>query len=180
LSLPQICTTHGHAGRLATIKQVNSAGLSLCSGLITGPGESDDEIIDVVFALRDPGSESILMNFLMPLDGTPLAGTELLSPMRCRRILAMARLACPAAEIRMAGGRGMHLRSLQPLALHLASSLFPGGYLTSVGQAAKAALTMIADAGFRVLSGPPEPAGSGRARAAVRLRGAGADLAPNA
>ncbi len=101
---------------------------------------SDDEVIDVIFALRDLGSESIPVNFLMPFDGTPLAGTYLLSPMRCLRILAMARLACPAAEIRMAGGREMHLRSLQPLALHLANSLFLGDYLTSEGQAAKADL----------------------------------------
>jgi biotin synthase len=179
----QICTTHGYADRVATIEQVKAAGLSPCSGLIAGLGESDDEIIDVIFALRDLGSESIPVNFLMPFDGTPLEGTHLLSPMRCLRILAMVRLACPAAEIRMAGGREMHLRSLQPLALHLANSLFLGDYLTSEGQAAKADLAMIADAGFRLLSGPPEPpepAGNGRARVAVRLRGAGTDLAPNA
>jgi biotin synthase len=78
----------------------------------------------------------------------------------------------------------MHLRSQQPLALHLANSLFLGDYLTSEGQAASADLQMIADAGFRVLprGGEPDadPADEYADRARVRLRGAGTDLAPNA
>ena len=60
-----------------------------------------------------------------------------LDPAACLRILALARFACPDAEIRIAGGREMHLRSLQPLALHLANSMFLGDYLTSEGQAAQ-------------------------------------------
>lgn len=57
----------------------------------------------------------------------------------------------------MAGGREMHLRSLQPLALHVVNSLFLGDYLTSEGQAAEADLAMIADAGFTVLGAGPDP-----------------------
>ena len=140
-------------------------------------GETDDELIDAVFALRDLGSDSIPINFLMPFDGTPLAGTWELDPRRALRILALARFACPATEIRMAGGREMHLRSLQPLALHVANSLFLGDYLTSEGQAAKADLAMIADAGFRVLGAEPEHA---PAPVLIRQRGAGTAQAPNA
>ena len=159
------------------------AGLSPCSGLIVGMGESDEEVIDTIFALRTLGSDSIPVNFLMPFDGTPLAGTKLLTPLRCLRILALARFACPDREIRMAGGREMHLRSLQSQALHLANSLFLGDYLTSEGQAAKADLEMIADAGFRVLSyqdALAEPAADRLPEVAVRRRGAGTELAPNA
>lgn len=174
----EICSTHGFADRVDTVVKARSAGLSPCSGLIVGMGESDDELIDTIFALRELGSDSIPINFLMPFEGTPLAGTGLLSPLRCLRILAMARFACPATEIRMAGGREMHLRSLQPLALHVANSLFLGDYLTSEGQAAKADLEMIADAGFRVLGA--RPAERGDAPVSVRLRGAGTVQAPNA
>ncbi|TCK26862.1 biotin synthase BioB [Pseudonocardia endophytica] len=174
-----ICSTHTFADRVDTVERAKRAGLSPCSGLIVGMGESDDELVDAVFSLRELESDSIPINFLMPFDGTPLAGTWLLNPLRCLRILAMARFACPAAEIRMAGGREMHLRSLQPLALHLANSLFLGDYLTSEGQAAKADLDMIADAGFRVL-GTDEAHAGARVPVAVRQRGAGTVAAPNA
>ena len=186
----QICATHDYSDRVETVAKARAAGLSPCSGLIVGMGESDDELIDALFALRELGSESIPVNFLMPFDGTPLADTWLLNPGRCLRILALARFTCPAAEVRMAGGRELHLRSLQPLALHLANSLFLGDYLTSEGQAAKADLEMIADAGFRVLSdrdrpardqpSPDQPAQDRPAQFAVRRRGAGTSVAPNA
>ena len=172
-----ICTTHDYADRVDTVEKAKSAGLSPCSGLIVGMGETDDELIDAIFALRDLDSDSIPVNFLMPFDGTPLAGTWELSPLRALRILALARFACPATEVRMAGGREMHLRSLQPLALHLANSLFLGDYLTSEGQAARADLEMIADAGFQVLGADAE---QGRGSVALRQRGAGTTAAPNA
>jgi biotin synthase len=60
------------------------------------------------------------------------------------------RFVCPDVEVRIAGGREVHLRTMQPLALHLANSIFLGDYLTSEGQAGKADLEMIADAGFEV------------------------------
>lgn len=158
----QICTTHQYADRVETVAKAKAAGLSPCSGMIVGMGESDDEVIDAIFALRQIGSDSIPINFLIPFDGTPLAGTWTLDPRRCLRILALARFACPSAEIRMAGGRELHLRSLQPLALQLANSLFLGDYLTSEGQAARADLEMIADAGFRVISGGDQSSGGDR------------------
>jgi biotin synthase len=173
----EICSTHTYDDRTATVEKAKAAGLSPCSGLIVGMGETDDELIDAIFALRALGSDSIPVNFLMPFDGTPLAGTWELSPLRALRILALARFACPATEIRMAGGREMHLRSLQPVALHVANSLFLGDYLTSEGQAAKTDLAMVADAGFAVLGADAAPAA---ARVAIRQRGAGTRVAPNA
>jgi biotin synthase len=172
-----ICSTHGYDDRVATVEKVKAAGLSPCSGLIVGMGETDDELIDAIFALRDLDSDSIPVNFLMPFEGTPLADTWELTPMRSLRILALVRFACPATEIRMAGGREMHLRSLQPLALHVANSLFLGDYLTSEGQAAKADLAMIVDAGFEILGASREQS---RTATAIRMRGAGTDHAPNA
>ncbi|MEV1046361.1 biotin synthase BioB [Streptomyces sp. NPDC049916] len=145
-----ITTTHTYADRVETVQQAQAAGLSACSGLIAGMGESDKDLVDVVFALRDLDPDSVPVNFLIPFEGTPLAKEWNLTPQRCLRILAMVRFVCPDVEVRLAGGREVHLRSMQPLALHLVNSIFLGDYLTSEGQAGQADLDMIADAGFEV------------------------------
>ncbi|MFF5205555.1 biotin synthase BioB [Streptosporangium sp. NPDC000396] len=176
-----ICTTHTFADRVETVRRSRDAGLSACSGLIAGMGESDSDLVDVVFALRELDVDSVPVNFLIPFEGTPLAGRWELTPQRCLRILAMVRFVCPDVEVRLAGGREIHLRSLQPLALHIANSIFLGDYLTSEGQAGQADLDMIADSGFEV-----EEAGASTLPAhrtdlvAVRRRGAGTELPPNA
>src|SRR6476620_2357236 len=146
-----IVTSHTFADRVDTVNRAKAAGLSPCSGLIAGLGESDDLLVEALLALRDLGSDSIPVNFLMPFDGTPLEHTWELTPARCVRILAAARFVCPDREVRVAGGREMHLRSLQGLALHVANSIFLGDYLTSEGQAAEADLELIRDNGFVVL-----------------------------
>ncbi|MFI1188257.1 biotin synthase BioB [Streptomyces californicus] len=145
-----ITTTHTYADRVETVQQAQAAGLSACSGLIAGMGESDKDLVDVVYALRDLDPDSVPVNFLIPFEGTPLAKEWNLTPQRCLRILAMVRFVCPDVEVRLAGGREVHLRSMQPLALHLVNSIFLGDYLTSEGQAGQADLDMIADAGFEV------------------------------
>ncbi|MFE7118224.1 biotin synthase BioB [Streptomyces sp. NPDC057654] len=199
-----ICTTHDFSDRVSTVQQAQAAGMSACSGLIAGMGESDADLVDVVFALRELDPDSVPVNFLIPMEGTPLAGEWNLTPRRALRVLAMVRFVCPDAEVRLAGGREVHLRSLQPLALHLVNSIFLGDYLTSEGQEGGADLAMIEDAGFEVEgadtrtlpahrgdapaapAGPAAPSGAGTDRGprtdlvAVRRRGAGTDLPPNA
>ncbi|AJT41795.1 biotin synthase BioB [Psychromicrobium lacuslunae] len=175
----EICSTHDYQDRVNTVQQAKQAELSPCSGLIVGMGESPEELVDAVFALRELGSDSIPVNFLMPFEGTPLADTWLLTPRQCLRILALVRFACPSAELRIAGGREMHLRSLQSVALQLANSLFLGDYLTSEGQEAAADLAMITDAGFRVLNAA-EQSESIADKPQLRRRGAGTAVAPNA
>lgn len=145
-----ITTTHTYADRVTTVQQAQAAGMSACSGLIAGMGETDEDLVDVVFSLRELDPDSVPVNFLIPIEGTPLAEEWQLTPQRCLRILAMVRFVCPDVEVRLAGGREIHLRSLQPLALHLANSIFLGDYLTTEGQAGKDDLAMIADAGFEV------------------------------
>jgi biotin synthase len=145
-----ITTTHTYADRVDTVSKAHAAGLSACSGLIAGMGESDEDLVDVVFSLRELDPDSVPVNFLIPMEGTPLAAEWHLTPQRCLRILAMVRFVCPDVEVRIAGGREVHLRTMQPLALHLANSIFLGDYLTSEGQAGRTDLEMIADAGFEV------------------------------
>ncbi|QKW53851.1 biotin synthase BioB [Streptomyces buecherae] len=145
-----ITSTHTYADRVETVQQAQAAGMSACSGLIAGMGESDADLVDVVFSLRELDPDSVPVNFLIPFEGTPLAKEWHLTPQRCLRILAMVRFVCPDVEVRLAGGRELHLRTLQPLALHLVNSIFLGDYLTSEGQAGKDDLAMIADAGFEV------------------------------
>jgi biotin synthase len=176
-----ICTTHEYADRVATVESAKSAGLSPCSGLIAGMGETDEDLVDVAFALRAMNPDSVPVNFLIPFDGTPLEGRWQLTPQRCLRILAMVRFVCPDAEVRLAGGREIHLRTLQPLALHIVNSIFLGDYLTSEGQAGSADLAMIADAGFTV-EGAEDAPGELAARTdlvRVRRRGAGTELPAN-
>ena len=188
-----ICGTHEYADRVATVESAKRAGLSPCSGLIAGMGETDEDLVDVAFALRALRPDSVPVNFLIPFDGTPLAGHWELTPQRCLRILAMVRFVNPRAEVRLAGGREIHLRTLQPLALHIVNSIFLGDYLTSEGQPGAADLAMIADAGFTVAGadGAVGADGAGaRAEATkpaagrpdlvhLRRRGAGTELPAN-
>ncbi|MDL4820607.1 biotin synthase BioB [Actinomadura opuntiae] len=177
-----ICSTHDFSDRQDTVKKSKDAGLSPCSGLIAGMGETDEDLVDVAFALRDLGVDSVPVNFLIPFDGTPLAERWTLTPQRCLRILAMVRFVNPDVEVRLAGGREIHLRSLQPLALHIVNSIFLGDYLTSEGQAGKADLEMIEDLGFEVEGAdtPSMPEHRRTEAVAVRRRGAGTALPPNA
>lgn len=146
-----IVQTHTYDDRVDTIGKAKSAGLSPCSGLIAGLGETDEQLAEALFALKELDADSIPVNFLMPFDGTPYENTWELSPTRCVKILAMARFVCPDKEIRIAGGREMHLRSLQATALQVANSIFLGDYLTSEGQDALSDLTMLRDNGFVIL-----------------------------
>ena len=146
-----ICSTHTFADRVDTVDKARGAGLSPCSGLIVGLGETDDQVIETIESLKAVDSESIPVNFLIPFEGTPLEGTNTLTPQHCLRILCAVRFLCPDRELRIAGGREMHLRSLQPMSLHVANSLFLGDYLTSEGQAAEEDLDMIVDGGFEIV-----------------------------
>ncbi len=150
----EICTTHSFADRLATLRAVRDAGLEMCSGGIIGMGERRRDVVELATTLRDLGVQSIPVNFLNPIDGTPLAGRHDLNPRYCLKVLAMFRLVNPDREIRIAGGRELHLGSLQALALYAANSIFVGDYLTTKGQSPEADYQMIRDLGFEIVRNP--------------------------
>ena len=148
---PSICTTHTWAERVRNLETCRGAGLEICSGGIVGQGETDEDIVDMLLTLQRLNPDSIPVNFLIPVPGTPFEKIDTgLTPMRCLKVLALARLLHPAADIRVAGDREVHLRSLQPMSLYLANSIFVNGYLTEAGQPQDEALRMIADLGFEI------------------------------
>lgn len=147
----KICTTHSYQDRVETLRNAQQAGMSTCSGVIVGMGESAEQLASLALTLREQNASSIPVNFLIPIDGTDLAPkntTSHFTPWWCLRVLAMFRLSNPAAEIRASAGREIHLRSLQPLALLAANSIFLGDYLTESGQAAKDDWQMLTDLGL--------------------------------
>jgi biotin synthase len=145
-----ICTTHSFQDRLATIRHARAAGLEICSGGIIGLGERDEDVIDLALALREVRPDSIPLNMLHPVKGTPLEHCRHLTPQRCLKVFSLFRFLHPRTEIRAAGGRELNLRSLQPLVLYAADSLFVNGYLTTPGQDAPDTWKMIADLGFEI------------------------------
>lgn len=147
----EICSTHTFEDRLSTLRAVRDAGLEMCSGGIIGMGERPSDVVDMATTLRDLGVHSIPVNFLNPIDGTPLAGRSNLTPRYCLKVVAMFRFVNPDREVRLAGGREMHLASLQSLALYAANSIFVGDYLTTKGQPPEADYQMIRDLGFEIV-----------------------------
>lgn len=145
-----ITTTHTYDDRVDTVEKVKQSGMSPCSGCIVGMGESDEQIVDVAFSLRELDADSIPVNFLNPISGTPLEGSDYLDPRKCLKVLAMFRFVCPTKEIRISGGREVNLRTLQPLGLYAANSIFIGDYLTTEGQEAAEDHRMIEDLGFEI------------------------------
>lgn len=118
--------------------------------MIVGMGESIQDILEVAYKLREIGSSSIPVNFLIPILGNPLFDFNQLTPQWCLRILCLFRFVNPKAEIRIGGGREVHLRGLQALALYPANSMFVEGYLVTKGTPIDQVYQLIKDAGFEV------------------------------
>ncbi|MCA9045670.1 MAG: biotin synthase BioB [Planctomycetaceae bacterium] len=149
----EICTTHTYQDRIDTLKVANAAGMELCSGLIVGMGETHEDILDAVFELQGLSVESIPVNFLHAIDGTPLAQKEELTPQDCIRVLCLLRFVHPKVEIRIAGGREVNMRSMQAMGLYAANSMFVSDYLTTAGQSPEEDYKMVADLGFNIITG---------------------------
>ena len=146
----EVVTTHTYKNRTDTIEIMKKNHISPCSGVICGMGESNQDIIDMAFALKAIDAASIPINFLHPIKGTKFGDMDELTPMKCLRIIALFRIINPSKEIRIAGGREVNLRSLQPLALKAANSIFVGDYLITGGQPNKLDYKMIEDLGFEI------------------------------
>ncbi len=149
---PNICSTHTYEEKLETIMLVKEAGLSLCCGGIFGMGEGMRDRIEFAFALNELNADSIPVNFLMPMPGTPLAGSDILNPLEALKTIALFRFINPAKEIRICGGREAVLRDLQSMLFAAgADGILIGNYLTALGRNPRRDLEMIRDLGLTVL-----------------------------
>jgi biotin synthase len=152
-----ITTSHSFEDRVNTVEMAKDAGISPCSGVIVGMKETKRDVIDMARTLKALDADSIPVNFLHAIDGTPLEGTNELDPRYCLKVLALFRYINPTKEIRISGGREVNLRSLQPLGLYAANSIFVGDYLTTAGQESTADHQMLKDLGFEVEYAEPVP-----------------------
>jgi biotin synthase len=129
---PNIVTTRTYDDRLATIRAVQRAGISVCCGGILGMGESEDDRLMLLaeLAALEPPPESIPINCLVPIRGTPLQGAAPVDPLQLVRLIATTRLAFPRARVRLSAGRTHMSRELQVLCFFVgANSIFFGEQL---------------------------------------------------
>ncbi|MDP8247235.1 MAG: biotin synthase BioB [Candidatus Tritonobacter lacicola] len=148
---PGVCSTHVYDDMVDTVRAVKAAGLEVCCGGIFGLGESWTDRVDLALTLRDLGVDSVPLNFLIPIPGTPLASRPLLSPEEALRIIALFRFILPDVEIRVCGGREACLGDLQARIFHAgASGTMTGDYLTRAGRRPSEDLEMIKALGLEV------------------------------
>jgi biotin synthase len=155
-----VCETHDYDARRTTLQLLKAAGVNTCSGGIFGMGEEEDDRVDLAFELAELDVDVIPLNFLNPMEGTPMAERPLLPPMDALRTIAMFRFVNPTKEIMVAGGREVTLRELQPLMFVAgASATMAGHYLTSHGRSSSDDHRMIEDMELDWLPpGHPRPA----------------------
>ncbi len=147
----EICTTHTFREKIKVIESAKSLGLSVCSGGIFGLGESWKDRIDMAFALRDLKVDSVPINFITPIRGTPMGDYELLDPLEALKIIAIYRLILSGIEIRICGGRPNTLRDLNSyIFMAGADGLLIGNYLTTPGRNPEDDLRMIKDLGLEL------------------------------
>lgn len=148
---PNVCTTHTYQERIERIKIAKELGLSTCSGGIFGVGETLKDRVDLAFELKELDVDSIPINFLMPIPGTPLENVPSLTPAESIKIIAMFRLIMPEKEIRVCGGRLTVLHDLHPLIFHAgANGMMIGNYLTRSGRTSDKDIQMLLDLGLEI------------------------------
>jgi biotin synthase len=144
---PNICTTHEYEEDVQTVRLAKAAGMKVCCGGIFGLGESLEQRVELAFTLRDLQVDSVPLNFLNPIAGTPLEKNSQLTPMDCLRIVALFRYALPDRRISVCGGREKNLRDLQSwIFMAGASGTMIGNYLTTSGRDRAMDLQMFRDA----------------------------------
>ena len=130
-NFPNICTTHTYDQKLETLKLVKAEGLCVCSGGIIGMGETWQDRLDMALDLAEAGAESIPLNALMPIPGTPLENLERISENDILRTIAMFRYINPDANIRLAAGRALLTNDGETAFRAGASATITGNMLTT-------------------------------------------------
>ena len=148
---PNICTTHDYEEDVETIRIAKSVGMKVCCGGIFGLGEQKEHRIEMARTLAELDVDSIPLNFLNPIAGTPLEGKTDLTPMDCLRTIALFRYLLPEKKITVCGGREPNLREFQSwIFLAGASGTMVGNYLTTSGRDRETDIQMLADAEVKI------------------------------
>lgn len=144
-----ICTTHEYDEDIASVRAAQSAGLTVCSGGLIGLGEGISHRIEMAETLRELDVESVPLNILTPIKGTPLGQATPLPPLEILMTVAVFRFMLPTKDIKLCGGKEKNLRQLLPLGIIAgANSLMTGNYLTTTGRDSSLDQEMIADLGL--------------------------------
>jgi biotin synthase len=146
----KICKTHDFADRVKTAKIVKQAGLELCSGGIIGMGESKKERLELAFSLASLQPDEVPINILIGREGTPMGGFQPIDPLEAIKTIAVWRFVMPKTILKIAGGRELHLKDNERLALKAgANGIITGGYLTTSGNAPSKDIAMINEIGLK-------------------------------
>ncbi|HET6515779.1 MAG TPA: biotin synthase BioB [Thermodesulfovibrionales bacterium] len=147
----EVCSTHSYSEKMKTIEAAKSVGLSLCSGGIFGLGESWQDRVEMAFALRDLDVDSIPINFLIAVKGTPMEQREPLHPLEALKVISLYRLILPEKEVRVCGGRRQTLGEFSPMVFMAgADSVLTGNYLTTTGITYEDDIRLIKTCGLEV------------------------------
>ena len=146
---PQVCTTHTFDDKINAIKAAQKAGMNVCSGGIMGIGETMEDRIDMALELRFLGINSVPVNILNPIAGTPYEHNKRLSDTEIQRIIALYRFILPKAFIRLAGGRGLLADKGLTCFKSGANAAISGDMLTTSGISIDTDMKMIKELGFK-------------------------------
>jgi biotin synthase len=145
-----ICSTRNYNDQIDTIKTAQKIGLEICCGGIFGMGETNEQRVEMLSAIKSLNVESIPINFLTPIPGTLLENMNELTPLICLKIIATATLMMPGKAIRVCGGREYNLKDEQFRMFEAGvSSFMTGGYLVTPGRSIAEDMQMIKDSGLK-------------------------------
>ena len=150
---PRVCTTHTYDDKIANIQRAQKAGLEVCSGCIIGMGEQWEDRIDMAISLAELGIESIPLNILRPIRGTPFEMQPPISNGDILRTIAIFRYINPIAQIRIAAGRGQFSNGGSVLFKSGANAAISGDMLTTVGSTMTDDVTMFLQLGYKLQKG---------------------------
>ena len=147
----QIVSTRSFQQNVDAVRAAKDVGLEVCSGGIFGMGETWEDRIELFSIIRDLDADRVPVNFLHPIEGTPLADRTPLEAREALRIVVLGRLMLPGKPINVAGGREVVLGALQPMVFMAgATSVLLGDYLTTKGRSVEDDLEMIRRLGLTV------------------------------
>lgn len=149
-NFPNICTTHSYDDKIACIKRAKSVGFRICSGGIIGMGETWEDRLDMAISLSELQVDSIPINILMPIKGTPLENQAPICTDDILRTIAIFRYINPTVDVRLAGGRKSMEHSGKDAFLSGANATITGDMLTTSGNNIQDDLKMLSEMGFDV------------------------------